>query len=114
MQTSQKNHMSCDGAEPEQIGEVDVIKKINFKHEPTEHLQFKISKDFKLMIFSDVNENFIVEEHRCFYVQKKLDNLVNRYVNYIEEDDEGHGFFLICSQKFDNKITVVHSEKMNF
>lgn len=54
------------------------------------------------MIFSDVNENFIVEEHSCYYVQKKLNKLVDMFVMYIEEDNDEEGFFLICSQKYDN------------
>ena len=40
------------------------------------------------MIFSDVNENFIVEHNDCYYVQKKLEELVDQFVMYIEEDEQ--------------------------
>jgi len=89
-------------------------ENINFMYAPTEHLQFKISRDSKSVIFTDVNEHFIVENHGCFYTQRKLNQLQDLIVMYIEEDDQGTGFFLICSKKYDETITVLHSTQEDF
>jgi hypothetical protein len=48
---------------------------LNFANVPTDNLTIVISNDFKQVVFTDVNENFILENRDGFTVQKKLTQL---------------------------------------
>ena len=45
---------------------------MNFAKNPTENLSIVIANDFKQVVFTDEDENFILENREGFTVQKKL------------------------------------------
>lgn len=97
-------------------------------HKATPNLLVKLSKDAKRLIFTDVDEKFVVEIKRNNETLfngdgeegKKKPELTNNMilsmddhiVKYIYEDPdpESNGFYLVSSLKYDDHITISHTQ----
>lgn len=86
---------------------------INFKNNPT-HLKVKISRDFKKILFTDDKEKFILKRSGQFYQQTELKLLNDKIVMFVKEEiqqpgehAEAGGFYVLCCNKFDDKISLI-------
>ena len=85
---------------------------LNCSNPATLLIHVLISNDFTQVVFTDEHENFILERRDGYSVQKKLTQLEDKLVQYVEESPPGEsGFYFMECKDYDKSIKVIHSNR---
>jgi len=85
---------------------------LNFAQAPTKLTKVTISTDFQSVVFTDPNENFVLEKKDGYTVQKKLTQLEEKISHYTKESPSGEkGFYFIECKDYDKSIKIIHSNR---
>lgn len=85
---------------------------VDFITEPSEYFKVKWAKRNDCLVFLDEDEMFVVDImmdgcHR----KRKLRQMKGKIVHHMEEDPDGSGFYIICSQEYDSRLELEHSHR---
>lgn len=81
---------------------------LNFAQKPNKQTSVYISSDFQSVVFTDPDENFVLEKKDGYTVQKKLTQLEEKLSYYTKEGADGEkGFYFIECKDYDKSIKII-------
>lgn len=86
--------------------------KVDFLNEPSQYFQVKWADKNDCLIFVDKHEMFVVEFMDDGYQRKRrLNHMIGKVVHFIYEDPTDTGFYILCSQEYDERLELEHTHR---
>ena len=92
--------------------DLETRMSLNFSQPTNKQTHVTITRDFQSVVFTDPNENFVLEKKDGYTVQKKLTQLEEKVSHFTVESPESEkGFYFVECKDYDKSIKIIQSNR---